>query len=1061
MFSRSKLFMLAAACVPIVASDAMAQANYIEDFEGLSAQQTALGPQELVDEGWVFRNQSDPVGGAAWYTGNNFGTVPFDGTGYMATDGLATDYLGGEVSVWAILPEIDGLIAGDVVTIWVYGGSSAISDTFFDIRYSSAGTDTGSGPGDVGDFSTLLFTGELALSVEGYHRVSAAVPGNGRIALRFHSPYLRTFAGGGANFAVDALTVGPAPADPCDIVIPDPGEDVIWSAADGPYTVCQDLLVPAGARVEIEAGTQISFSGGTLRVEGELAAHGTALLPIVFTDSNGFNSGLEIAVGGQGAISFAQIDTKVTVAGQDAVIEVTDSTFGASGVLNGVADLFVIERCVFDGGVIGDFGSAAGSIRIVDTRFINGAYPSIGGLLHLDNIEIDGQQLRIIGETLAHPVLLENISVTNNTSGPGIKMYGPNFMIGDQVTLQNNLYPVEIDLNGAGVMWGSKLPTKGNINNSVLAESLVLGPQREWGNTGIPYVVAGDFPQNYGGSLLVEPGTNIKFGPGAGAFLIQSAELVLKGTAEEPIVLESLSESDRWFGLKWVDDFDATARHTVFDGGEITVQSDGGVLDLIDCTVQNSLEGTASVTGGIVRLFDSKIINNEIGMVTTSSGRVEADGEFQPSVFAGNTVAIDYRNQNGVTPYLRFNWWGASSGPYAELWPQGEGDLVLGVHPAAFNPFLTEAPAQNDENPVIEMMPTYFTAQVGDKIILRWESSDDDEIVAHRVEFANHDFPSWFSEVATLPGDANTYEFIAPLVEPTNLYPTPSAIRIVAVDSAGQESSDKSLIRIPYQEDWAVTEETFDPIADAHPHDRVDVCWSPGGGTSVYLLMDGIALSDSQGGSNTGCLSIGATMPYSSTDTARMLTVSTYGAGGRIHYSFSDYFSIRPDTRFGDAPPLVTMSSPAAGESYAGGTIVPIEWDASDDESMRSFNIQGSYDGGRTWHFIARGLPADARSFAWNLPQSLGIPDVRVRVIGFDHRFQDSSDTTGVFTITASTGSACAADYNADGVLDVFDVFAFLDAFNAGDPVADLSGDGILDVFDVFAYLDLFSAGCP
>jgi hypothetical protein len=54
----------------------------------------------------------------------------------------------------------------------------------------------------------------------------------------------------------------------------------------------------------------------------------------------------------------------------------------------------------------------------------------------------------------------------------------------------------------------------------------------------------------------------------------------------------------------------------------------------------------------------------------------------------------------------------------------------------------------------------------------------------------------------------------------------------------------------------------------------------------------------------------------------------------------------------------------------------------------------------------------------------------------------------------------CPADFTGDGIYDVFDVFAFLDLFNAGDLSADFTGDGILDVFDVFAFLDVFNAGC-
>lgn len=84
------------------------------------------------------------------------------------------------------------------------------------------------------------------------------------------------------------------------------------------------------------------------------------------------------------------------------------------------------------------------------------------------------------------------------------------------------------------------------------------------------------------------------------------------------------------------------------------MQSDGGVMDLVHCTVRNSLEGTASVTGGIVRLFGTSILDNAVGMVTTGSGRIEADGGITPSIFEGNQVAIEYNNTNGL-PYLRFN----------------------------------------------------------------------------------------------------------------------------------------------------------------------------------------------------------------------------------------------------------------------------------------------------------------------------------------------------------------------------------------------------------------------
>ncbi len=62
---------------------------------------------------------------------------------------------------------------------------------------------------------------------------------------------------------------------------------------------------------------------------------------------------------------------------------------------------------------------------------------------------------------------------------------------------------------------------------------------------------------------------------------------------------------------------------------------------------------------------------------------------------------------------------------------------------------------------------------------------------------------------------------------------------------------------------------------------------------------------------------------------------------------------------------------------------------------------------------------------------------------------------------TVYVGLLCAADLNADGLLDFFDVQQFLNWYSAQHPGADLNGDGLFNFFDVQAYLNLFSAGCP
>ncbi|MGV6813736.1 MAG: S8 family serine peptidase [Phycisphaerales bacterium] len=52
----------------------------------------------------------------------------------------------------------------------------------------------------------------------------------------------------------------------------------------------------------------------------------------------------------------------------------------------------------------------------------------------------------------------------------------------------------------------------------------------------------------------------------------------------------------------------------------------------------------------------------------------------------------------------------------------------------------------------------------------------------------------------------------------------------------------------------------------------------------------------------------------------------------------------------------------------------------------------------------------------------------------------------------------CNADLTGDGILDFFDVSAFLAGFAAGD---DYNNDGVTNFFDVSAFLSEFNAGCP
>ncbi|MCA9263133.1 MAG: lamin tail domain-containing protein, partial [Planctomycetales bacterium] len=65
-------------------------------------------------------------------------------------------------------------------------------------------------------------------------------------------------------------------------------ESTTWTAAEGPYIVSGDFLVPAGMTLMIEPGTTVLFSQGSrMVVRGELQAIGDASRPIRFTRAPG------------------------------------------------------------------------------------------------------------------------------------------------------------------------------------------------------------------------------------------------------------------------------------------------------------------------------------------------------------------------------------------------------------------------------------------------------------------------------------------------------------------------------------------------------------------------------------------------------------------------------------------------------------------------------------------------------------------------------------------------------------------------------------------------------
>ena len=72
-----------------------------------------------------------------------------------------------------------------------------------------------------------------------------------------------------------------------------------------------------------------------------------------------------------------------------------------------------------------------------------------------------------------------------------------------------------------------------------------------------------------------------------------------------------------------------------------------------------------------------------------------------------------------------------------------------------------------------------------------------------------------------------------------------------------------------------------------------------------------------------------------------------------------------------------------------------------------------------------------------------------------------ASGESSEFSACVTVERGCLADLTADGVLNFFDVSAFLSAFTSTDPAADFTGDGQFNFFDVSTFLLAFNTGCP
>lgn len=1082
--------LLAALAFGGVARVAFAQASFSESFDAAgSVQAGQAGPSSLISRGWTFRKQASPAGEGVWYP---MSVYPYEGAACLYVDSSVTQ-VGGSGALWAILPAIPGQRAGDPVSFWsTQGSSTAGSPTGrLQVRYSpGGGITTGSGSAGTGDFSQVLLDIPGSPSGVVWTQYTALVPGTGRLALRFYQPASGSGFDYASNFRVDSLRVGAADLG---VPFPAPGQTVHWTGAMSPVNLPeQHLVIPQGGTVIVDPGVVVNISPTyRLDVRGSLEMHAGSTITIPASDF----PPSEVNVYGTATLLGTQA-SPVRVLGGPRDWAATTERFGAmpgGRITASHVDLQSTFSALNSGVVVADHVNASGdyagfftsgqvyttggTIAVRDSSLSNGAWINInGGYLLLDRTTLDNAQLYTGRYRGGQTLYLNNLTARNHPDSC-FRLTGYDHFFGPGNVISGNGFPVH--LYGAGISPGSTLPASGNANNMVHGGIGTVVGVTTFANVGIPYRIDRDdsMPDNMGGSLLIEPGVTVKMGPGAYIPANFGSALNVEGLPESPIVFERLSSAQSWVDLWFaVSHVRPKVEHCIFRGADRAIDADESIVRVESCLFENNGIGVNVRNYGVMIPRKSRFFGNGVGAQSSygspasgfGHGFIDAEiTDGKPNWFQGNGAGLSTLNPNGDTDDARGNYWGSPSGPTDPTNPGGTGDATPGANLVV--PFEAAEPDVGDHPPIVRLLPHSFLIEEGDRIMLHWNARDEGFISKFQVWFSSHgDNPGLSLLVDNIPGSARSWEITVPTAVPASNYPDPSAIRVVAFDERGQQGFDDIIFRDPWLHDVSERIHAGSMPALVRPGEPMTVCLAPGESYfDAILTLDADHQSYSLGGTTTNCLSGTSSAPPVSTDLARVI-VWRGGAGGRDLFEFSDYFSIRPDPAIGDAPPVVQMTSPAPGQSFPGGSGVPIAWSASDDEALREFEIHASYNAGRTWHTIAQNLPPTARAYTWDLPPSEGIPQLRLRVVARDLRFQNSSSGGDrALSILPGVGPApCDPDFNQDGNTDQDDLAYLIDVVAGGDnPTGtnpDFNRDGNVDQDDVAALLDVIAGGgCP
>ncbi|MBL8764215.1 MAG: hypothetical protein JNM07_08090 [Phycisphaerae bacterium] len=171
-----------------------------------------------------------------------------------------------------------------------------------------------------------------------------------------------------------------------------------------------------------------------------------------------------------------------------------------------------------------------------------------------------------------------------------------------------------------------------------------------------------------------------------------------------------------------------------------------------------------------------------------------------------------------------------------------------------------------------------------------------------------------------------------------------------------------------------------------------------------------------------------------------------------------------------DVAGTVTLTTPTINATGGEFTVSYARWFSNNNggnPNQDIMTVAASNNNGSSWVTLETVGPAgpDAGG-GWRF-KSFKISDFLPPTATMKFRFT-ASDLGGPSTVEAAVDAfsvqlatcGCPADFNGDTSVDDFDLFDFLNAFNANNPSADFNGDTSVDDFDLFDFLNAFGLPC-